>query len=61
MPGHPQTTDQHSKTERLKGKRQAILKARLAKIRQRKIAGGNLPESTAKSWGSLANPLAKIL
>ncbi|KAM7402030.1 hypothetical protein PAMP_017304 [Pampus punctatissimus] len=32
-----QTTDQRSKRERLKEKRQAILKARLAKVRQRKM------------------------
>ncbi|KAM9813469.1 coiled-coil domain-containing protein 174 [Neosynchiropus ocellatus] len=32
-----QTTEQRSKRERLKGKRQAILKARLAKIKQRKM------------------------
>ncbi|CAK6955613.1 coiled-coil domain-containing protein 174 [Scomber scombrus] len=32
-----QTTDQRNKRERLKGKRQAILQARLAKVRQRKM------------------------
>ena len=32
-----QTTEQRNKRERLKGKRQAILQARLAKVRQRKM------------------------
>ncbi|XP_053724314.1 coiled-coil domain-containing protein 174 isoform X2 [Synchiropus splendidus] len=40
-----QTTEQRSKRERLKGKRQAILKARLAKIKQRKMkAKGEVAE-----------------
>ncbi|XP_062256639.1 coiled-coil domain-containing protein 174 isoform X2 [Platichthys flesus] len=37
-----QTTEQRSKRERLKGKRQAILQARLAKVRQRKIKKNKL-------------------
>ncbi|XP_029007863.1 coiled-coil domain-containing protein 174 [Betta splendens] len=37
-----QTTDQRTKRERLKEKRQAILKARLAKVRQRKMKNAKL-------------------
>ncbi|XP_053267834.1 coiled-coil domain-containing protein 174 isoform X2 [Pleuronectes platessa] len=37
-----QTTEQRSKRERLKGKRQAILQARLAKVRQRKMRKNKL-------------------
>uniref|UniRef100_A0A3P9LU83 Coiled-coil domain containing 174 n=1 Tax=Oryzias latipes TaxID=8090 RepID=A0A3P9LU83_ORYLA len=37
-----QTTDQRTKRERLKEKRQAILKARLAKVRQRKMKKAKL-------------------
>ncbi|XP_028262084.1 coiled-coil domain-containing protein 174 [Parambassis ranga] len=37
-----QTTDQRTKRERLKGKRQAMLQARLAKVRQRKMKNAKL-------------------
>ncbi|XP_060925831.1 coiled-coil domain-containing protein 174 isoform X2 [Limanda limanda] len=37
-----QTTEQRNKRERLKGKRQAILQARLAKVRQRKMKKNKL-------------------
>lgn len=37
-----QTTDQRTKREQLKEKRQAILQARLAKVRQRKMKKSKL-------------------
>ncbi len=37
-----QTTEQRSKREQLKDKRQAILQARLAKVRQRKMKKSKL-------------------
>ncbi|KAK2862200.1 hypothetical protein Q5P01_001733 [Channa striata] len=40
-----QTTEQRTKRERLKEKRQAILQTRLAKVRQRKMKKGNLDDT----------------
>ncbi|KAF3689793.1 Coiled-coil domain-containing protein 174 [Channa argus] len=40
-----QTTDQRTKRERLKEKRQAILQTRLAKVRQRKMKKGKLDDT----------------
>uniref|UniRef100_H2L7L1 Coiled-coil domain containing 174 n=1 Tax=Oryzias latipes TaxID=8090 RepID=H2L7L1_ORYLA len=44
-----QTTDQRTKRERLKEKRQAILKARLAKVRQRKMKKAKLDGTEEES------------
>lgn len=48
-PGLPlQTTEQRSKREQLKEKRQAVLKARLAKVRQRKMKKAKLDGEEVK-------------
>ncbi|CAG5981624.1 unnamed protein product [Menidia menidia] len=50
-----QTTDQRTKRERLKEKRQAILKARLAKVRQRKMKKAK-PDGTEEEEGEEQTP-----
>ncbi|KAI1890890.1 hypothetical protein AGOR_G00158260 [Albula goreensis] len=49
-----QTTDQRSKRDKFKEKRKALLKARLDKVRQRKMKNGKL-DGTEKSLGAEEN------
>lgn len=56
---HLQTTDQRTKRERLKEKRQAILKARLAKVRQRKMKKAKLDGTEEESKGKSFQYLLK--